>query len=73
MVTREHLHWWETTRESARKDNKLHFFLTSYCATPEESFQHSNASAFPVELLDELRMRVRPGDPFDMIRCEASS
>jgi hypothetical protein len=68
MLPRENLWWWESTREEYRVGDKLNFFLTNYAATPEESFQHSNKSAFPVELLAELRDRCRPGLPYEIVR-----
>ena len=55
-LSRDQLYWYETQRESYRKDNALHYFLTSYCATPEESFQHSTRSAFSPELLEHVRL-----------------
>jgi hypothetical protein len=68
MLPRENLYWWETTREEYRKGDKLNFFLTSFSATPEESFQHSTQSAFSAEFLAELRDRVRPGNAFEISR-----
>lgn len=54
-LSREQLYWYETGRESARKDDALNYFLTSYCATPEESFQHTTKSAFSHEMIERLR------------------
>lgn len=72
MLPRENLYWWETTREEYRKDNKLNFFLTSYSATPEESFQHSTVSAFNAEFIADLRDRVRPGRAYEITLREVS-
>lgn len=71
MLSREQLWWWESTREEYRKDNKLNFFLTSYSATPEESFQHSTASAFDAEFLALLRDKVRPGQAYEIQQVTA--
>lgn len=55
MLPKEQLYWWETTREEYRRKNELHFFLTNYCATVEESFQHSGHRIFPPELIESMR------------------
>lgn len=67
MLSRQQLYWYETTRTEYQKANNLRYFLTNWPATPEESFQHSSASAFSVELLDELRTRTRAGTPFELV------
>ena len=59
MLPKEQLCWWEAMREEYRKSGSLNFFLSNYCATPEESFQHNERSAFDPELLDELRNRAK--------------
>jgi hypothetical protein len=51
----DNLYWWETTREEFRIAGNLNYFLTNYSATPEESFQHSGRSAFPIEYLEWAR------------------
>lgn len=56
-LSAEQLYWWETTRAEYQENGSLNVFLTMYCATPEESFQHSGQSAFSTELLEELRNR----------------
>lgn len=66
MLPRENLYWWESTRAEYQKGNNLAFFLTNYCATPEESFQHSGQSAFGPELLEDLRLHARPGNAFEL-------
>lgn len=71
MLPRENLYWWEMTREEHRKSDKLNYFLTNYSATPEESFQHSTASAFGAEFLAEMRDRTRPGIPHEILRATA--
>ena len=69
MLSREQLYWWESTREEYRRGNNLVFFLTSYPATPEESFQHHEQSAFGPELLEDLRLHARPGTPYELTRA----
>lgn len=56
MLPRENLYWWESERAAAQRKGRLNFFLTNYCATPEESFQHSGQSPFDAALLEELRL-----------------
>ncbi len=52
----DQLYWYETARASAQKAGELNLFLTNYCSTPDESFQHTTSSAFSSELLDKLRL-----------------
>jgi hypothetical protein len=64
---RYQLYWWETEREMYRKgetEHTLYHFLTNYCATPEESFQHSTGSALPPETLEFMRTSAHPGMPY---------
>lgn len=67
MLGREQLYWWETTRTEHQQGNCLAEFFMNYCATFEESFQHWNQGAFSVELLEELRSRVRWGNAYELI------
>lgn len=53
-LDKEQLYWWETTREENRETNELASFLTNYCATPEEGFQHSNPTAVSFDTLSRL-------------------
>lgn len=55
MLSRDQLFWWETERMNYYKSGTLHVFLTNYCATPEESFQHSTQGAFSHEIMEQLR------------------
>jgi len=68
MLSREQLWWWESTREEYLKAGRLNFFLTNYCATPEESFQHSGQSAFDPLLIESLRMNAKPGYAYEISR-----
>jgi len=67
-VSKEQLYWWWSTREEYRVAGRLNYFLSNYCATPEESFQHSGESAFDPELLDDLRLRAKPGKAYELER-----
>lgn len=64
-LSREQLYWWETTRDEYVQNGSLNFFLTSYCATPAESFQHSNQSSFSAEVLDKLRLQCAQPVPYE--------
>lgn len=64
--TRDQLYWWETEREFYRKDGTLNIFLTNFCATPEESFQHSTPSALPIETLEWMRTTALMGMPYSI-------
>ena len=55
MLTKQKLYWWETQRNEHQKNGTLNLFLANWCATVEESFQHSTSSAFSPELLEKLR------------------
>jgi hypothetical protein len=56
LLEREQLYWYETERAAALRRGKLNLFLTNYCATPEESFQHTGNSQFSVETLERIRL-----------------
>ena len=50
--SRDHLYWYESTRQEYQEMGSLSIFLTNYAATPAESFQHSTGAAVNPELLD---------------------
>jgi hypothetical protein len=56
LLDREQLYWYETERAAAQRRGKLNLFLTNFCATPEESFQHTGNSQFSVDVLERLRL-----------------
>lgn len=56
LLAKEQLYWYETERMAAVRRGMLNLFLTNYCATPEESFQHSGQSQFSVETLEKIRL-----------------
>ncbi|KKK58257.1 hypothetical protein LCGC14_3046240, partial [marine sediment metagenome] len=66
MLSPEQLYWWESERGDAVKRGVLNIFLTNYCATPEESFQHTGSSAFSPEILEKLRLQATMGKPYDV-------
>lgn len=66
LLPRENLYWWERTRQEYKEGGRLNFFYTNYSATPEESFQHSTASAFPADFLEELRLNAHAGKAFEL-------
>jgi len=68
MLPRENLYWWEITRQTYKDGGKLNFFYTSYSATPEESFQHASVSAFPADWLEEMRLRTKAGQMFEIVK-----
>lgn len=67
---REQLYWYETTRQSYVDSDTLQHFLTSYAATPEESFQHSTQSGFSVKVLETMENHVRKGLAFDLFKLQ---
>lgn len=71
LLPRENLYWWSVNRAKAKQDQTLHWFLTNYAATPEESFQNTELSAFDADFLARLRDRVRWGEPHEFQRATA--
>lgn len=72
-LEREQMYWWETTREEYRQSEQLADFLTNYCATPEEGFQHSNPTAVSHETLSRLHDEARAHRPVPyLLRLEGS-
>jgi len=66
VLSRDQLYWWETEYEQNRKEGTLHMFLTNYCATPEQSFQHSTGSALPLETIEWMRAGTQLGMPYQV-------
>lgn len=66
LLPREQLYWYETERAAYQKNGKLNVFLSNWCATPEEGFQHTNVSAFPAEFLEQARLTAKAGAPYEM-------
>lgn len=66
LLSKDTLYWYESTRREYQDAGKLNLFLTNYAATPEESFQHTNLSAFSTEVIEKLRLNTRPGNPYEV-------
>lgn len=66
-LTRPQMYWWESEHSLYQSLNKLNQFLTNYCATPEESFQHSLAGALPHDVLERIHHEATVwGAPYDV-------
>ncbi len=65
MLSLPQLYWWSSTRADYQRKDSLNLFLTNYCATVEESFQHTSASVFDASLLDHFRTQVRDGQAYE--------
>jgi hypothetical protein len=61
---KDQLYWWETEYQQHKREGSLHIFLSNYCATPEQSFQHSTRSALPLETIEWMRSTAIPGMPY---------
>ncbi len=70
-LTDEQLFWWDQEFEQARKSDDLPAFFTNWCATPEQSFQHSRRSALPYEVIEKMRARALNGMPYYIAHAEA--
>ena len=68
MLSKQQLYWWETTRAEYAKSGSLANFLTNFCATISESFQHREDSAFSVETLDHLRNNSRSAAAYEVMK-----
>lgn len=62
--TRDQLYWWESEYMMHKKEGSLNIFLSNYCATPEQSFQHSTRAALPIEIVDRMRSTSIMGMPY---------
>lgn len=65
-LPRETLYWWESTRRSYQENGTLNLFFTNYAANSEESFQHRTRSAFPAELIADLRDAATTGVGYEL-------
>lgn len=66
MLPRETLYWYEFNRSEAIRKGVLSLFLTNYCATVEESFQHTTQSVFSPELLSYYRDSTSVPDAYEV-------
>jgi hypothetical protein len=66
LLSKENLYWWEFNKAEAVRKGNLNLFLTNYCSTIEESFQHTSTSVFDSALLDHFRLGVVDGTPLEV-------
>lgn len=59
-LTRDQLYWYETTRAEHERKGKLGIFLENYSSNPDEAFQFSGKSIFPIEVLNRVQENQRP-------------
>jgi len=59
-LSRAQLYWWETHRALAEAKNELARFLEEYPATPQEAFQFSGKSVFPLPVRERIDNQSRP-------------
>lgn len=52
---RPQMYWWETQYMLNAQIGTLHIHFSNFPATPEQSFQHSAASALPIETIEWMR------------------
>jgi hypothetical protein len=66
ILTRDQMYWWQTEFQMHKREGTLHIFLSNYCATPEQSFQHSTRAALPLETVEWMRSTSLMGMPYDI-------
>jgi hypothetical protein len=59
-LTRDQLYWYEGARAAAEEKEDLSHFLAEYPAEPEECFQFSGRSIFPLALRERIKAQARP-------------
>lgn len=59
-LAKEQLFWYERTKAEFAADDNLSKFLEEYPADPEEAFQYSGKSVFPVKVIERIRTGHRP-------------
>lgn len=67
-LTREQLFWYEQKRKAFEDDGRLADFLSEYPAEPEESFQFSGRSIFPLHVRERIKAQAKP--LIDVWSCE---
>lgn len=60
QLTREQLFWYESTKADFAEKGAVYKFMEEYPATPEESFQYSGHSIFPIGVRERIRTGARP-------------
>ena len=71
-LTREQMFFYEDQYKSYKRLGTLNLFFANWCASPEESFQHSGVSAFDVETLQKLRTLCRGAVPYEILTPETN-
>ncbi len=59
-LTRNQLYWWETRRQEAEGINQLGEFLSEWPTDPDEAFQYSGRTIFPIEVLQATGALQKP-------------
>lgn len=58
-LTRDQLYFWERKRREFDEQDALYKFYEEYPAEPEESFQYSGRSCFPIKTIERIRLASR--------------
>lgn len=59
-LSKEQLYWYEQRKAEAVQKEQLYKFLEEYPAEPEEAFQFSGRSVFPISVIDRVERQARP-------------
>jgi hypothetical protein len=59
-LSREQLYWYEVSKLEFTEKGVLYKFLEEYPATPEEAFQYSGRSIFPLAVQERIKEQARP-------------
>lgn len=59
-LTRNQLYWWETRRAEAEGINQLGEFLSEWPTDPDEAFQYSGRTIFPIPVLEATAAQQKP-------------
>jgi len=59
-LTRNQLFWWETRRAEAIGMNDLGGFLAEWPTDPDEAFQYSGRTIFPIEVIEATAAQQKP-------------
>jgi len=65
-LNRDQMYWYETEYALHKREGSLYIFLSNYCATPEQSFQHSTRPALPPETIEWMRSTSQLGMPYNV-------
>ena len=65
-LNRDQMYWYETEYAMHKKEGSLYIFLSNFCATPEQSFQHSTRPALPPETIEWMRSTSQLGMPYNV-------